>query len=162
MSTARTSIATLLTVAGLGLASASSASAQPTCFHGTAKNFGGASASNEIRVRSCRVFLNDGKMREYGFIRIGPKATTATDCALKIRTGVRLDSGNVTFDDSPIKWRTCRPALRTGKDFVAYGDAIATRTDNRPQLTEFCFELRKGGRRMSGSCLLSQPVRESR
>jgi hypothetical protein len=162
MRTARTTIGALLAVGSIGLATALPASAQPTCFNGTAKNFGGASASNEIRVRSCRAFLNDGKMREYGFIRIGPQATTATDCALKIRTGVRLDSGNVTFDDSPIEWRSCRPALRTGKDFVAHGGAIGTRTDNRPQLTEFCFELRKGGQRMSGSCLLSQPVRESR
>jgi hypothetical protein len=145
-----------LILLGSALASALPASAQPPCLNGEATNFGGSSRANEIRVRSCRAPSPGGKMREYGFIRIGPKATRATDCILKIRTGVRLADDSVSFEDSPITDGSCRPALRTGKDFVAYGRAIPVRTDKGAQFTEFCYELRKDGRRMSGSCVWSE------
>jgi hypothetical protein len=35
-------------------------------------------------VRSCRAFIGGEKMREFGFIRIGPRATTATDCGHRL------------------------------------------------------------------------------
>jgi hypothetical protein len=155
----RTTLITLsaaLAFVGIALASALPASAQAPCHAGVGTNFGGSSNANEIYVRSCRAPSPGGKMREYGFIRIGPKATTATDCILKIRTGVDLGGSEVGFDK--ITRGSCRAALRTGKDFIAYGSAIPTRDDNLSQFTEFCYELRKGGRRMSGSCVWSQLV----
>jgi hypothetical protein len=155
----RTTLITLsaaLVFAGMSLASAlPAAAAQPPCLSGDAVNFGGSSRAKEIYVRSCRAPSPGGKMREYGFIRIGPSATTATDCVLKIRTGVKRGN-NVSFETPT--WGSCRSALRTGRDFIAYGRAVPTRADHLPQFTEFCYELRKGGRRMSGHCVRSQLV----
>jgi len=156
----RTTLITLtasLAFLGIALASALSASAQPPCLNGVGTNFGGSSSAKELRVRSCRAPSPGGKMREYGFIRIGSKATTATDCVLKIRTGVRFGPNDIRFD-TPITPGSCRSALRRGKDFPAYGRAIPTRSDLVPQFTEFCYELQKNGRRMSGSCVWSQLV----
>lgn len=155
----RTTLITLsaaLCVLGIGLASALPASAkQPPCLNGAGVNFGGLSKAKEIYVRSCRAPSPGGKMREYGFIRIGPQATTATDCVLKIRTAVKLD-GEIAF--GKITWDSCKSALRKGKDLLARGRAIRIRKDRRPQFTEFCYELQKGGRRMSGDCVESQLV----
>jgi hypothetical protein len=156
MRTTLIALSATLTFLGTALAAALPASALPPCHAGEATNFGGSTRTTEIYVRSCRAAAPGGKMREYGFIRIGPKATTATDCVLKIRTGVKLDGNNVRFE-TPTPG-SCRPALRTGRDFIAYGRAVPTRSDNRAQFTEFCYELRKGGRRMSGSCVWSQLV----
>jgi hypothetical protein len=157
----RTTIITLsasLAFLGIALASALPASAQPPCLNGVGTNFGGSSSAKELRVRSCRAPSPGGKMREYGFIRIGPNATTATDCILKIRTGARFASSDIRFD-TPITWGSCRSALRKGKDFLAYGSAIPPRLGGlAPQFTEFCYELQKNGRRMSGSCVWSQLV----
>jgi hypothetical protein len=149
-------LSSALACLGFALATALPASADPPCLGGAASNFGGSSSAKEIYVRSCRAPSPGGKMREYGFIRIGPKATTATDCILKIRTGTDLDGNEIGFDR--ITNGSCRPALRTGRDYLAYGRAVPLRDDNRPQFTEFCFELRKGGRRMSGSCVWSQRI----
>jgi hypothetical protein len=148
---------TALCFVGVALASASPASALPPCLSGVGTNFGGASKAKEIYVRSCRAPSPGGKMREYGFIRIGPRATAATDCILKIRTGTRID-GHVGFPNSPITWGSCRSALRKGKDMIAYGSAIPLRSDHQPQFTEFCYELQKNGKRLSGHCVWSQLV----
>jgi hypothetical protein len=155
----RTTIITLsasLAFLGIALASALPASAQPPCLNGVGINFGGSSSAKELRVRSCRGPSPGGKMREYGFIRIGPKATTATDCILKIRTGVRFSSNDIRWE--AITPGSCRSALRKGKDLLVRGGAIPIRSDHVPQFTEFCYELQKNGRRMSGSCVWSQLV----
>jgi hypothetical protein len=153
----RTTLITLtaaLTFLGIALASALPASAQPPCAGGAGINFGGSSSAKELYVRSCRAPLPGGKMREYGFIRIGPRATTATDCVLKIRTGVELDGNEIGLTRP--EWGSCRPALRTGRDLLMTGEDVPVRRDHRPQFTEFCYELQKGGRRMSGFCVRSQ------
>jgi hypothetical protein len=144
---------------GVGLASASPASAAlPPCLNGVGTNFGGASKAKEIYVRSCRSAApGHNMMREYGFIRIGPQATAATDCILKIRTGTRID-GHVSFPNSPITPGSCRSALRKGQDMIARGSAIPIRGDRQPQFTEFCYELQKNGKRLSGHCVWSQLV----
>jgi hypothetical protein len=155
----RTTLITLsaaLSFFGVALASALPASAkQPPCLNGVGVNFGGSSKAKEVYVRSCRAPSPGGKMREYGFIRIGPRATTATDCVLKISTGTRID-GEINFGEPT--WGSCASALRKGKDLLAYGRAVPIRGDNRAQFTEFCYELQKHGTRMSGSCVWSQQV----
>ena len=155
MRTTLIALSAALTFLGMALAAALPASAQPPCHAGQAANFGGSTSAKEIYVRSCRAPSPGGKMREYGFIRIGPKATTDTDCVLTIRTGVKR--GNTVSFEAPTPG-SCRSALRTGRDLIAYGRAVPLRADHLPQFTEFCYELRKGGRRMSGFCVRSQLV----
>jgi hypothetical protein len=41
---------------------------------------------------------------------------------------------------------------------IARGSAIPIRGDRQPQFTEFCYELRKNGKRLSGHCVWSQLV----
>jgi hypothetical protein len=66
--------------------------------------------------------------------------------------------GHVSFANSPITWGSCRSALRKGKDLIAYGRAIPLRGDGEPQFTEFCYELQKNGKRLSGHCVWGQLV----
>jgi hypothetical protein len=132
------------------------AAGAPTCFNkGKPLVVGGpASEGKETVLSACRGASDrdgDAVWREYGMINIGPRATVADSCQMKLRA----------FHDgafSKPKWRSCDDALkRRGITFTYYGFNTGFMNEDDTS-TEACYELKKGDRRVQGGCVLSKSV----
>jgi hypothetical protein len=162
----RAALAAAAVLASLG--PAATAQAATKCEKANTEIVGGSSADRQVAVTACRAPGRHAPQstkgwREYGMLRIGRKFTRAADrCITKIRTVSGPDS-DPEFSPDPITG-DCRNALglkggHRGWTYTYFGDVHPRDDIGQIQRTEFCFELRKGARRIAGRCAWSRPVR---
>jgi len=146
-------------VVALGaFSSPESASAAPTCFNkGLELVPRNAPLVKQTVLSACRreSRLNAANVwQEYGMLRIGPQATVADRCRMKIRSV--WFSGRKVF--SKPSWQSCNDALRQRGQTIAFFASNTAFKFLPDTATQACYELTKNGRRLQGTCVLSQVV----